>query len=349
MSSEAMRARISAQPASLARVLEHQCGQGREALVRAAELIRSRPQVVITGMGASFFAALPLETQLCAMGINAMAVEAGELLHFRYNAYREAVVVAVSRSGESIEIAKLLALLKGRQPVIGISNRSQSRLAKEADVAIEIGSLEDEVVALQTYTGTVLQVGLLGSAVEGTLSTAKQEVETLLPHFDQLVRESLANLRDWDEFVGAAMPLYLLARGASQASALEGALLVNEVAKLPAVAMATATFRHGPVEVVNEAFRGLIFAPEGETQHLNLALAKDIERFGGQVRVLGPLAREAAGVPVIHLPSTRPMWAPLFEIVPLQAAALRAAELRGVVPGNLRIAAPVALDEASFG
>ncbi len=344
-----MLARIGAQAASLARVLKHQCGDGREALVRAAELIRSRPQVVITGMGASFFAALPLETQLCELGINAVAVEAGELLHFRHRAYREAVVLAVSRSGESIEIAKLLELLKGRQPVIGVCNRPQSRLAHEADVAISIGSLEDDIVALQTYTGTVLALTLLGSAVEDSLATAKGEIEALLPHFDQLVQTSLASLRDWDEFLQPGMSLYLLARGASQGSALEGALLFNEVAKVPAVAMATATFRHGPVEVVDENFRGLIFAPEGETQRLNLALARDIVRFGGQVRVIGPLAGDAAELPVIRLHSTRPVWAPLFEVVPLQAAALRLAELRGVVPGSFRIAPPVAIDEASFG
>lgn len=348
MSSESMIARIGAQAASLVQVLEHQCGEGYEALVRAAELIRSRVQVVITGMGASFFAALPLESQLCEQGINAVAVEAGELLHFRQSAYRDAVVLAVSRSGESIEIAKLLELVKGRQPVIGVCNRPQSRLAREAEVALSIGSMEDDIVALQTYTGTVLTLTLLGSAVEDSLARTKLEIERLLPGFDQLVRSSLASLRDWDEFLQPGASLYLLARGASQASALEGALLFNEVAKFPAVAMATATFRHGPVEVVEENFRGLIFAPEGETQRLNVGLARDIVRFGGQVRIIGPLADDAIEMPVISLPSMRAQWAPLFEVVPVQAAALRLAELRGVVPGSFRIAPPVALDEASF-
>ncbi len=349
MSSEAMMARIGAQATSLGRVLEHQCGEGSEALMQAAELIRSRRQVVITGMGASFFAALPLETQLCELGIHAVAVEAGELLHFRHRGYREAVVLAVSRSGESIEIARLLELLKGRQPVIGVCNRPGSRLAREADVAISIGSLEDDIVALQTYTGTVLALTLLGSAVEDSLGSTKGEIEAMLPHFDQLVQTCLANLPDWDEFLQPGTSLYLLGRGASQASAQEGALLFNEVAKVPAVAMATATFRHGPVEVVNENFRGLVFAPEGDTQRLNLALARDIVRFGGQVRVVGPLTGDAAEVPVIGLYSTRSALAPLFEVVPLQAAALRLAELRGVAPGSFRIIPPVALDEASFG
>lgn len=349
MSSEIMMGKIRAQAQSLAGVLAYQCGEGAEALDSAARLIRSRQQVIITGMGASFFAALPLETQLCSMGINAVAVEAGELLHFRNNAYRDAVVLMVSRSGESIEIAKLLEALKGHQPIIGVSNRPKSRLAREADVAISINSLDDDIVALQTYTGTLLTLALLASAVDGSLSKAQAEFQDLLPRFDALVQTSLESLRDWDEFLKTGTSLYLLARGGSFASAQEGALLFNEVSKAPAVSMATATFRHGPVEVVDENFRGLIFAPQGPTQKLNVALARDLVRFGGQVRLIGPGVADATDVPLIELPAVRDVLAPIFEVVPIQAAALRLAELHGVVPGSFRFAPPVALDEASFG
>lgn len=283
------------------------------------------------------------------MGINAVAVEAGELLHFRRHAYRDAIVLAVSRSGESIEIAKLLEALKGKQPVIGVSNRPQSRLSREADIAISINSLNDDIVALQTYTGTLLALALLASAVDDSLAKAKAEVEQLLPQFDGLLQTSLVNLHEWDAFLQPGTSLYLLARGGSFASAQEGALLFNEVSKMPAVSMATATFRHGPAEVVDRNFRGLIFAPQGPTQRLNVALAQDLVRFGGQVKLIGPRVPGAPEVPLIELPAVRDVLAPIFEVVPIQAAALRLAESRGVVPGSFRFVPPVALDEASFG
>lgn len=350
MSSEQMRARIGSQTESLRRVLRHHCGPGRDALGQAAAAIRGARQVVITGMGASFYATLPLETYLCGLGINAIAVEAGELLHFRSRAYRDAVVVAVSRSGESIEIAKLLASIHPEQTVIGVCNRGGSRLAREANICIQINSDEDDIVALQTYTGTLLALALLGKAVESALDAAHADVERhLLPAFDQLIQSSLASVKDWDRFLDNGTAPYLLARGGSFASALEGALLFHEVSKQPAVAMPTASFRHGPVEVVESRFRAFVFAPAAPTQPLNVALAKDLVRFGGQVCVIGPQADNVDGLWLIETPPAETLFAPVLEVVPLQLAALRLAELRGVAPGSFRFAPPVALDEASFG
>ncbi len=348
MSAAAMMDKIRSQPRSLAGVLEYQCGSGAGALTRAAELLRSRRQVVITGMGASFFAALPLEAYLCSLGIDAIAVEAGELLHYRHQAFREAVVVAVSRSGESIEIVKLLAILKGRLPVIGVCNRAESLLSREADIAISIASMDDDVVALQTYTGTMLTLYLLGHAVADLLSKAKSEIEGMLPQFAEVVDTSLRDMAHWDDFLHSGCLLYLLARGPSCASAFEGALLFNEVAKYPALAMTAGSFRHGPVEVVDSTFHGVIFASGGITTELNVALAGDLARFGGQLRLIGPAVAEVPGVTTIKLPEVPEMLAPLFEVVPIQVAALRLAELRGIVPGSFRFVSPVTLDETNF-
>jgi len=340
---------ILSQAESLSGVLQYQTGEGAAALVRAASLLRSGRRVLITGIGASLFASIPLEYFLCSEGIDAVAVEAGELLHYRHAGFRDAVAIVVSRSGESVEVARLLKLLKGRQPIIGVSNEPQSLLARDADVSICVGSLADEIVAIQTYTGTLLTLHLLASAVGDRLDETKETMSTWMPAFSQLIETSMNNLGQWDTFLSPNAPVYLLARGPSCASAYEGALLLNEVAKSVAVGMATAAFRHGPVEVVDEDFRGFVFAPQGKTRNLNLALAHDLARFGGRVRVVGPsLGTPASDTQGCEVPAVPEMLAPLFEIVPVQAAALRLAELRGILPGSFRYAPQVAVDEATF-
>jgi glucosamine--fructose-6-phosphate aminotransferase (isomerizing) len=299
-------------------------------------------------MGASLFASIPLEYLLCSLGIHAVAIEAGELLHYRHQAYREAIVVVVSRSGESIEIARLLEILQGRQPIIGISNVPESLLARSSDVSIHVGSLPDEMVAIQTYTGSLLALHLLGSAVADCLAAAKESIETLLPKFGLLAEESMNDLARWDAFLSLDSPTYLLARGPSSASACEGALLFHEIAKSPAVAMATASFRHGPVEVVDRSFNGLVFAPEGNTRDLNVSLARDLVHFGGRVRLIGPMSGMDQDANWCVTPDVPEMLAPLFEILPIQAAVLRLAQLRGVSLDCFRYAPQVAVDEASF-
>jgi glutamine---fructose-6-phosphate transaminase (isomerizing) len=338
---------ILAQPDSLSCVLQQQHGEGLPSLLQAASLLRSGRRVLITGIGASMFASIPLEYYLCSYGIDAVRIEAAELLHYRQTAFRDSVAVIVSRSGESVEITKLLASLKGRQPIIGVTNEPKSVLAQNADVNMYVGSLLDEMVAIQSYTGTLLTLYLLGNAVTNALDSAKSQIESLLPGFSRLINTSLDQIEEWDTFLAIESPIHLLARGPSYASALEGALLFNEIAKVPAIGLLAASFRHGPVELVDQNFRGVIFAPQGLTRDLNIGLGCDLLRFGGYVRMVGP-SESHPGMQWCNLHPMPAILAPLFEIIPLQVAALRMAQLRGIPAGSFRYTPQVATDEASF-
>lgn len=317
-------------------------------MLEAAALLRSCSRVLITGMGASLIAAIPFQYFLCARGIQATLVEAGELLHFLHHGHRDALVFIVSRSGESIEVARLLSILTPRQKVIGVTNEPGSLLAREAHLTLCIHSLSDEFVAIQTYTGTLLALHILGALVDDRGDQSREEMEEFLPAFAQLVERSLGDLRAWDPFLLHRSPVHLLARGPSNASALEGALLFNEIAKHPAIGMPIASFRHGPVELVDQNFRGLIFAPFGRTRDLTLSLARDLERFGGQVRLIGPPPLGSSEPRWCSIPESPETLTPLLEIIPVQAAALRMAQLSGIAPGSFRYAPQIALDEASF-
>ncbi len=340
---------IKAQADSLAGVLQHQSGAGAVSIREAASLIRSCSKVLITGMGASMFAAIPLKYSLCARGIDAVVIEAGELLHYLHEAYRDALVMIVSRSGESIEIARLLTVLSPGQKIIGVTNEPDSMLARKADVNLHIGSFADEMIAIQTYTGSLLTLRILDAALDQGSAQSEDQLAGWFPELAWLISRSLDSMQEWDSFLDPQSPVHLLARGPSIASAMEGALLFNEVAKHPSIGMPIASFRHGPVELVDQSFRGLVFAPAGRTRELNLALAHDLNQFGGQVRAIGPLPEDQSEIVWCDVPECPETLAPLFEIVPIQVAALRMAQLRGIAPGSFRFAPQVATDEASFG
>jgi glucosamine--fructose-6-phosphate aminotransferase (isomerizing) len=339
---------IQSQPESLAAILSYQLGSGYAALVRAAGSLRAATRVVITGMGASMCASIPFEYRLCSVGIDATVVESGELLHHPRPLLRDTVVVVVSRSGESVEIAKLLPVLRGTCTTIGVTNDPESSLARGADHVLHIRSLPDEMVAIQTYTGTLLVLALVAAAVADELPAAASEARAALDLQRSFIREGVERLTRWDEFLESGAPIYLLARGPSSSSAFEGALLFNETAKVPAIGMTAASFRHGPVELVDGNFAGLIFAPADGTRMLNLALAEDLVRFGGRVRVIGPPHPDHAGLEWCEIPEVPAFLAPLFEAIPVQLAALRLAQLRGIAVGQFRYAPQVSRDEATF-
>jgi glucosamine--fructose-6-phosphate aminotransferase (isomerizing) len=339
---------IQNQGTALSSVLTQCCGDGLPAILQAAKLLKSGRPVLITGIGASLFASISLQYGLWSRGIAATLIEAAEVLHYCHATYSDAIFIIVSRSGESIEITRLLSLVKGRQTIVAVTNESASTLAREADITLHLNSPLDEMVAIQTYTGTLLTLFALVTAMDNKLDQFKEEVNAIISELPQWISGLLQKRDVWDSFLRVDTPVHLLARGASYASASEGALLFNEIAKIPAVGMLTASFRHGPVELVDSTFRGLIFAPQGRTQTLNLALAHDLARFGGKVRVIGPPKEDASMTdccPVITVPE---LLTPLVEIIPVQVAALRMAELRGIPPGSFHYTPQVAVDEESF-
>jgi len=341
-----LAADIRAQSDSLNRVLQYQLGEGCTPLQRAAELLGSSRRVLIVGLGASLHGSIPLQNLLCSRGLDASTVEAGELLHYRLGACGDATCVLVSRSGESIEIVKVLAALRARVPLIAVTNEPHSTLARQADVAIDLHSLADEMVAVQTYGATLLTLYLLGMAAMEHWDEGQRSAGALLEQVPGWIAANLDSAPLWDRFLQPDTTLYALGRGPSLGSARQSALLFSEIAKSPAVGMSVASFRHGPVEVLDERFRAVIFAPPGPTRELNLALARELTEFGGSVRVIGPHPPEDLALPGLVTPKCADGLAPLMEIVPMQVAALRLAQLKGLTVGSFRFAPQVARDES---
>jgi glucosamine--fructose-6-phosphate aminotransferase (isomerizing) len=340
---------ILGQEKSLARVVERQMGAGRAAMLEAAYSLREASKIVITAIGASLHSAYPLHYALAGRGMNCAIVEIAELLHYQSRICAGAVVVIFSRSGESIEVVKLLEKLKGvASRVIALTNEPASTVAKKADITIFVDSLPDEIVAVQSYTGGVAAGLLLAGAVEEKFDARAAEILACGPLMTKLVAESLERAGEWDSFVKAGAAIYFLGRGDSVASALEASLLIGETAKEAAIGMAAASFRHGPVEVVDENYRAVIFAGPAATREINLALARELAKRGGRIRVIGAAGEDVTGLSVIAVPRVTDALLPLVEIIPVQVAAMRFAFVKGLEIGKFRHTGQVTTDEVAF-
>jgi glucosamine--fructose-6-phosphate aminotransferase (isomerizing) len=331
---------IRAQPNALRQVADYQLGPGRDALLRSAELIRSGKRVILSGMGASAFACVPL-----AYALGAEVVDSSELLYFRSSILElESTVLLVSRSGESVEVIKLLPVLRQAGcRVIGVTNVPGSTLATQANEAIFLNSPADQLVAIQTYTATVLALLLLAHP-------KREDMHAAIERFESWLNTWIRAADSWQEFVNANTPVYLLGRGPALGSVSEGALLFHEMAKSPAVGMQTAQFRHGPVEVVDAGFRGIVFGTTADTLELDSALAQDLLRMGAKICWIGsgPAAPAGAGANLIVCDVSPDRFAPLLEIIPCQLLAYRMTEARGVKPGEFRWAPAITRSETGF-
>ncbi len=342
---------ILAQPAALRAVGKHHRGAGSDTLAASAALIGQGKRVVLCGMGASLFACIAFGYRLSARGLSVLTVDASELFYFLdAQCDSQTVVVLVSRSGESVEVIKLLPSLRKRgAKVVGIVNVPESTLAKEADLAIEMASPPDELVAIQSYIATLATFALLDAKITGDLETAGAELDRTADLLSKWIPECVESRERSSNFLRTNAPLYLLGRGPTSSSIAEGVLLMHEVAKSPAVGMTIAQFRHGPVEVVDENFRAVIFGTQPVTAPLDAALAKDVERMGGQVRWVGPSLTGLSATQFGSWPSEVPeRFLPAAEIVPLQLLAYKKAEILGIRPGQFRWAPTITTSEAGF-
>lgn len=342
---------ILAQPSAIETAGLFQLGDGRRDLLRAAEIICRGRRVILTGMGASLFACIPLQYALAVRGTDVSIVETAELLHFLdAQLTPDVLAVLVSRSGESVEVVKLLDLLGRRGcKAVGITNTPGSTLAKRAQASVLLQAPVDQLVAIQSYQATLVTLAFLGAACAGEMETAAAEFVHALSSFKLWIDHCISASTAWNEFADSRSPLYILSRGPSMASVAEGVLLMHEAGKTSAVGLSSAQFRHGPVEVVDWSFRAVIIGAQDSTREIDWGLARDLVEMEGQIRWIGPSLGDAQIETLGVWPNSVPeRFAASFEIVPLQLLAYRTAETRGFVPGDFRWAPLVTNAESGF-
>jgi arabinose-5-phosphate isomerase len=147
-----------------------------EAFLRAHKLmLETKGRVVVTGMGKSGHIARKIASTLASTGTPSFFMHPGEASHGDLGMITEHdVVVAISYSGESDEILKVLPLIKRRgAPVISITGRPKSTLATESDVHLDAG-VEKEACPLNLApTASTTATLALGDALAVALLEAR--------------------------------------------------------------------------------------------------------------------------------------------------------------------------------
>lgn len=143
-----------------------------EAFRRAVTLMHGATgRVVVTGMGKSGHIGRKIAATLASTGTLSFFVHPGEASHGDLGMItRGDVVIALSNSGETSELSDVIAYSRRFSiPLIGITGRAESSLARAADVALVIPkSPEACPMGLAPTTSTTVMLGL-GDALAVTL------------------------------------------------------------------------------------------------------------------------------------------------------------------------------------
>jgi arabinose-5-phosphate isomerase len=143
---------------------------------RAVQLLFDcRGRVIVTGMGKSGLICRKIAATLSSTGTSAFFLHPAEAIHGDLGAIRDDdVVLAVSHSGETAELVRLVEAIKrlGAR-LIAISGHPSSTLAKAADVALNCGVAEEACPLNLAPTASTTAALALGDALAMTLLVRK--------------------------------------------------------------------------------------------------------------------------------------------------------------------------------
>jgi glutamine---fructose-6-phosphate transaminase (isomerizing) len=326
---------ILANPSNLQTVIKSHHASDQSALTKAARLIHRAGYVTFTGVGSGLNATIPASYYLMSRGFPSQYLDATEAAYQLFPGLRESALVLNTRSGETAELIRLVELARQQHiPLIAVTNEPGSAVGQGADICIPTYSRWDELVVVSAFLGMTATELLLAGMVTGELEQMAadlQESADLLPGFLELVisqrQEILNALQD-------SHPLYLLGRGPSLASAISGALVIQETSRRDVVALPTGMFRQGPIEVIGPHFHAMMFEGCGETARLNFRLAEELLQQGSQIVWVG--STHLPHATNLLLPSLPEHILPLLEILPTQVLAYDLAIHDGIVPGEVK-------------
>jgi glutamine---fructose-6-phosphate transaminase (isomerizing) len=337
-----MLSEIRQQPAALEKTLKSE--------IRAARRLRKvlearRPKLIVLAARGTSDNAAQFGRYLLEIETGIPVSLAAPSIHTLYGAkvdLRDALVVAVSQSGESTDTNFVLEAAQRQGAItVGVTNEPESTLAKMAEhVFLVRAGKEKSVAATKTYTGQLLSMYLLAWALG-----AQVELDCLerLPEWTAAalaLEEEVDGLAQRYRFINHAV---VVGRGLNYSNAFEMALKMMETCYVVAERFSSADLLHGPIAMVEADVPVFLFAPPGVTWPAISGMIDKVrglkaetfvitdKRNAGAVKTAGrglvlPVALPGGGAKLADL------YTPIPYIVPAQLFAAKLAAERGLNP-----------------
>jgi fructoselysine-6-P-deglycase FrlB-like protein len=206
-------------------------------------------------------------------------------------------VVAISRSGTTTEIVRLMETLSSHTTVLAITGSESTPVAKAAARNISLPFADEQAVVQTRFATSVLALwrAHLGHDIERLASLAEERLTAPLPD----------GLGHYEQFV-------FLGQGPGVGLANEAALKLREASLAWSEAYPSMELRHGPISLL-------------EAHSLVWSLSELPVGLGDEVRLSGATLEPAA-----------PDGDPMAELVRAQRAAIALAQLKGIDPSQPR-------------
>ncbi len=263
--------------------------------------------------------------------------------------FKEAVVVAISQSGESTDTNIVLEQAKAAGAfTIGITNESASTLARIADEAFLVrAGKEKSVAATKTYTGQLTCLYLLAYALGAPIKL--QDLQRV-PDWTSAALKLEKDILQRAERYCFMRHAVCVGRGLNYSNSFEFALKLMETCYVVAERFSSADLLHGPIAMLEASFPAFLFCPSGVTwkpmcelldklRTIRAEMLLITDRSNKYVRTLEGLTQEPLTVPAALASKSviaEELYTPIPYIIPAQFFAASLAEVKRLDPDRPR-------------
>jgi glutamine---fructose-6-phosphate transaminase (isomerizing) len=308
--------------------------QDKETFISIAMDILRADQVIVTACGSSRYAALVGRYLFSNVGKKfCEVVMASEFQYFADSLGKNTLVLAVSQSGETLDVIDGVKLARqAGAKIISIINRPQSLLGELSHNVIYLNcGPEIGVAATKSFLNQLAVFYLLAFSMVHSFDMAADNIRKVSKQISKVIEWNSGVISRMADLYSHASDFYYIARGINFAIASEGALKLKEISYIHAEGMPAGELKHGTLSLIEKGTPVVVICPADYTYSETLSNAIEAKSRGATIIAVSDQDNEVYDH-WIRLPKVHELLYPMVAVVPLQLLAYEMTIKRGNNP-----------------
>ena len=314
--------------------------QNPSKIKKIINLIKKAKRVIFVGCGTAGHACLVgkyLFSKYLKKPID--FISASEFPHFVSTITKNDLVIAISQSGETIDVIEAIKKVKERKiKVLSLVNVMGSTLTRISDEVLMINAGPEKcVLATKSYLSQLSLILLLTFSSLNQKQKIDKELKKLSEEIKKLLnnKKFIGQIKNLANLLKDSSHLYIIGRCLQYPTALETALKVKEGDYLHGEAFAGGELKHGVIALVEKNTPCFIHFSKDEEETNTLINSMELKSRGAYLIGFGYKKQKDFNKSIV-LPEVEEYLSPLLNIIPIYLLTYYLALIKGLDPDKPR-------------
>ena len=275
-------------------------------------------KVLLAGMGSSYYATNCVVSYLTQKGIPSLVLNGFEAARYQWEQVTEGtLVVGISQSGKSWELAELIEKVHDHATVVGIVIKADSRLESLSDIKLPLFAGDEVFFANRSFLNSLAVLNIMAHTIaQDDMEALKKEMYLLTDWVDNYIENHEALTLPLYEMAKNADMYDFLGDGPSMAAAYQGGIIFREGPAAKTASIMLADYAHDWILSVNESYTEILCVPDF-TAEVEVRMYNRILENGGKAILItsNEEVQDNSKTAILRHPKFKESLAPMAQIV----------------------------------